>query len=77
MLPSPRARDQERRVGGFDVLVDDDLPEARQQLRHRNALELVALAARNHRRRQPLALGRGEDELDVLRRLFERLQQAR
>jgi hypothetical protein len=41
-----------------------------------DAAQVEALAARQHRDRNLADFGRGEDELDVLRRLFERLQQA-
>jgi hypothetical protein len=41
----------------------------------RDALEIVALAARVDRVRHLVRVGCGEDELDVCRRLFERLQQ--
>ena len=46
-----------------------------QQLRV-DPLQIEADAARAHRDRHLFDLGRGEQELDVLRRLFERLQQA-
>ena len=49
-------------------------PDDRRRL---NAGEIEPLAARQDRDRNLVRLGRAEDELHVLRRLFERLQQAR
>ena len=70
------ARDrEERRIVGRDALVGDDALQACDQLGDRDALELVTLAARDDRLRQLVDLGRREDELHVLRRLLERLQQ--
>ena len=45
----------------------DDVPR-------RHLLEVELQAARQHRDRNLLRIGGGEDELDVLRRLFQRLQ---
>ena len=47
----------------------------RDQQLHRHAAQREALAARQHRHRHLVDLGRREDEFDVGRRLFERLQQ--
>ena len=47
----------------------------RRQLRHVDAAQIEALRARQHRHRHLADLGRREDELDVLARLFERLQE--
>ena len=52
-----------------------DLGEMRDQHVHRHALEVEALAARQHRHRHLADLGGGEQELHVRRRLFQRLQQ--
>ena len=57
------------------VLGRGDLPVMRDELVDRHAAQREALAARQHRDRHFLDLGGGEDEFDVGRRLFERLQQ--
>ena len=44
-------------------------------IRHRDAAELVALAARKHRGRDLVHLGGRQDENGMRRRLFQRLQQ--
>ena len=53
----------------------DDMREMRREHVRRNAAQVEALAARQHRHRHLVHLGRGEQELHVRRRLFERLQQ--
>ena len=70
------AGDQRQRLGlGSRALAGDDLAEVRDQLRHVDAAQVEALAARQHGHRHLADLGGGEDELDVPRRLFQRLQQ--
>ena len=58
------------------LLLRGDRGEMLDQHRRIDAAEVEALAARQHRHRHLADLGRGEDELHMRRRLFQRLQQA-
>ena len=70
------ARDQRHGRGlGLDPFGRGDPAVMRDQQLDRHAAQRKALAARQHGHRHLVDLGRGEDELDVGRRLFERLQQ--
>ena len=70
-----RARDQrERRRLGGEPLGFEDVLQPRLDLRLRDLLQVELQAARQHRDRDFLRIGRRQHELDVLRRLFERLQ---
>ena len=59
----------------LDALGRRDLREPRLDRAHVDAGEIEPLAAREDRDRNLVRLGRGEDELHVLRRLFQRLEQ--
>ena len=56
-------------------LLVGDLPQAGDDLGHRDPLEVEALAAGKDGDRQLVRFGGGKDELDVFRRLFQGLQQ--
>ena len=62
-------------VGDLDPLGVADLAELADDVGVGDAPEVEALAAREHGAEHLVRLGRGEDELDEFRRLFERLQQ--
>jgi hypothetical protein len=68
---------EERQRGGRDRLLLGlrRSLEVRDELVERDAPQVVALAARHHRRQHLLRIRGGEDELHVPRRLFERLQE--
>ena len=70
------ARDLEQRglVDG-DALAGGDAREHGDDLRRQRPVKVESLAAREDRRRDLVGLGRGEDEDDVRRRLFERLEE--
>ncbi len=71
-----RTRDQRQGVVlGFAAFLGDDLLEVLHQHRHVDAAQIETLAARQHRHRHLAHLGRGEDELHMAGRLFQRLQQ--
>ena len=70
-----RAMSGQRFVLGRAALVGDDLLEVLDQHRHLDAAQIEALAARQHGEGNLAHLGGGEDELHVLRRLLQRLQQ--
>ena len=71
-----RRREQPQRSRGRrDLLRLRDLLELRGDLLDGQRAEGEPLAARDDRRRDLVELGRGEDELGVLRRLLERLEQ--
>ena len=53
----------------------EDRPEARDDVRDREPMEIKALTARYDRRRKLLRFGRGEDEQHVRGRLLERFQE--
>ena len=70
------ARDQRQRVVlGVGALLGGDALEVLDQHRHVDAPQVEALAARQHGHRHLAHLGGGEDELHVLGRLLQRLQQ--
>ena len=70
-----RARDQLQRARlGGDVLGREDRGEMLGDRRRRHRPQVELEAAREHRRRHLLRIGRGEDELEVVGRLLERLQ---
>src|SRR5512133_1456408 len=62
-------------VADGDLFLVGDLPQAGDDLGHRNAFEVEALAAGKDGNREFVGFGGGEDELDVFRRLFQCLQQ--
>ena len=57
-----------------DVLLPQHVLQMREDQRGRHLLEVELQAARQHGDRDLLRVGGGEDELDVRRRLFQRLQ---
>ncbi len=57
-----------------DVLFTEDAIEVGHDVPRRHLLEVELQAARQHRHRNLLRVGGRENELDVLRRLFQRLQ---
>jgi hypothetical protein len=61
------------RLGG-DLLLLQDLVQVADDRRPRHLLQVELQAARQHRHRDALRIGGGEDELQVRRRLLERLQ---
>src|SRR5262249_53779907 len=70
------ARDQRQRVGlGADTSPGADRIEVLHQYGGFDAAQVEALAARQHGHRNLADLGGGEHELDVRRRLLERLEQ--
>ena len=74
--PVGRAREQrDRRRLERDALGAEDMLQPRRDQRRRQALQVELQAARQHRHRQFLRIGGREQELDVRRRFFERLQQ--
>ncbi len=69
--------DHRERIGlGGDRFLDADLSKMAGEQFGRNALQVEALAARQHRDRHLVHLGRGEQELHVRRRFLQRLEQA-
>ena len=71
------ARDQHQRRGiGLGIFLRDDAGEMLGKLFDLDALQVEALAARQHGHRHFARLGGGEDELHMLRRLFQSLEQA-
>ncbi len=58
-----------------DVFLFRDIAEMFGQLRHVEPAQIETLAARQHGDRHLADFGRREDEVHVLRRLFQRLQQ--
>ena len=71
-----RSRDRLERAGlVLDLLGHRDLHEPLEDLRRRQPAQMKLQAARQHRDRQLLRVGRREQELDVRRRLLERLEQ--
>ncbi len=66
----------ERRVVDRDLLLAGDVAHEVDQAGGLDAAKIEALAARQHRDRDLADLGGGEDELHMLGRLFQRLQQA-
>ena len=72
-----RARDQRQRLG-LDryIFLGADACEIGDEHTSFDSAQIEALAARAHRHRHLLDLRRREDEFHMLRRLFERLQQA-
>jgi hypothetical protein len=70
-----RTRKQIQRAGlGADPLDAENVLQMAGNQRRRHLLEIELQAARQHRDRDLLRIGRRQDELDVLRRLFQRLQ---
>ena len=74
--PFGRLGDQRQRIGfGRDAFRLDHMGEmSREQIR-RDAAQIETLASRQNRHRHLVHLGRGEQELHMRRRLFQRLQQ--
>ena len=71
-----RAREHvDRLVLEHDALGAEDRAHLADDLLGRQALEVELDAAREHRHRQLLRIGRREQELDVRRRLLERLEE--
>ena len=71
-----RARDHgERLVVDLDAFAHRDRTQQADEPVLLDAAQIEALAARQHRHRDLADLGRGEDELHMLRRFLERLQQ--
>ena len=74
--PARPAGDDLKRLGlGLDLLAVADLREGLDDRLGRDPGEVVPLAAREDGDRDLVRLGRREEELDVRRRLFQRLQQ--
>ncbi len=71
----PRHHRQRLRIEGHALLAENGGEEA-DQIGSADAPEIEALAARQDGNRNLADFGRGENELHMLRRLFERLQQA-
>ena len=72
-----RARDQHQGGGiGVGTFLGGDRAEMGRERLDLDALQIETLAARQHRDRNLAHLGGGEDELHMLRRLFQRLEQA-
>jgi hypothetical protein len=68
--------DQSERIRGeLRAFRRGDVAQMLRQLVGLDAAEVEALASRKHRHRHLANLGRGEDELHMLRRLFQGLQQ--
>ncbi len=75
-LPRPSPGHGQDGVGvGLDLLALADVGEVLGDPLGGHGPEIEPLAPRQDRRRKPLGLGRREDELDVLGRLFEGLQE--
>ena len=72
------ARDHGQRIGlGLDTFLHGDVGVVRGEQCRIQPLQVEALAARQDGDGNLVDLGRGEDELHMRRRLFQRLQQAR
>ena len=71
---SPLRDQAQARLLKIDFLFGEHVFEVRDDLRLRHLLEVELQAARQHRHRNLLRVGGGEDELHMLGRLFERLQ---
>ncbi|CAM3045680.1 200 kDa antigen p200 [Cupriavidus taiwanensis] len=68
-------RQQPQRVAVVgDAFLRQDMVQVRDDMSRRHLLQVELQAARQHRDRDLLRVGGGEDELDVPRRLFQRLQ---
>jgi hypothetical protein len=74
-LPRARRASSSTTPGALGRLLLEDALQARRDRLLADQAELHDLAARAHRLEQLLRLGRREQELDVRRRLLERLEQ--